>query len=155
VISLVVDIYTDGRGGAPNFKIVCHVSPISRLIAQFVDLLEQTLDALTHRFPLLLQAGKLLFQLGNVGGLFFYTMTETRSVLLNRKSEFALSFEQFNGAQYAFFECLKIVRGHGHLRRVFCECGHIPHYTKAGLRSQEKYSPQIRRLNKKEAHALP
>jgi hypothetical protein len=51
-------------------------------------------------------------------------MSETRSVLLHGKSEFAFAFEQFNGAQYAFFERLKIVCGHGHLGRVFCECGH-------------------------------
>ena len=28
VIGLVVDIYADGSGGTPNFKIFCHVSPI-------------------------------------------------------------------------------------------------------------------------------
>ena len=30
-----------------------------------------------------------------------------------------------------------------------------PHYTKEGLRSQEKYRPQIRELNRKEGGALP
>jgi len=64
VIGLIVDIHTDGRGSAPNLEIICHVSPVERLFAvlfaEFVYLFEQPFDALPHRVPLLLQAGKLL-----------------------------------------------------------------------------------------------
>ena len=60
VIGLIVDIHTDGRGSAPNLEIICHMSPVERLFAEFVYLFEQAFDALPHRVPLLLQAGKLL-----------------------------------------------------------------------------------------------
>ena len=59
-----------------------------------------------------------------MGCLLFYSMRQTGSVLLNGIAEFAFAFQQFNSAQYAFFERLKIVCGHGHLGRVFCEGGH-------------------------------
>ncbi len=84
VIGLVVDIHADGRGGTPNFKIICHVSADS--IAEFVNLFEQALDALAHRFPLFLQAGKLLLQLGNMGGLFFYTSGSDAKRVVRPKS---------------------------------------------------------------------
>jgi hypothetical protein len=76
MIRLVVDIYTDRGAGVPDFHVICHVSPmvppinrldpasvalIQRSIAQFVNLLEQTLDAHAHCVPFLLQAGELLF----------------------------------------------------------------------------------------------
>src|SRR5580700_8362703 len=51
-------------------------------------------------------------------------MRETRSMLLDGKSELTFAFKQFYSAQYAFFERLKIICGHGHLGWVFCECGH-------------------------------
>jgi hypothetical protein len=91
-------------------------------LAQLFNQFEQTFDTLAYRFPFLEQAGKLLFELDLLGCLLFHTMSETRDVLFHGKAEFALAFEQFNGAQHAFFECLKIVGGHGHLGGVFCQC---------------------------------
>ena len=72
MIGLIVNLYADRGTRPPDFQFTfCHVSP---LCAQFVNMLEQTLDAHAHRFPLFLQACELLFQLGNLCGLFFDTM---------------------------------------------------------------------------------
>src|SRR5271170_7542871 len=105
------------------FSAIGHRSS-QRSIAYFVNLLEEALDAHTHRFPLFLQTGELLFQLSNLGGLLFYSMRKTLRVLLNGESEFALALKQFYGAQHTFFQCLKIICGHGYLGRVFCDRRH-------------------------------
>src|ERR1700761_7319861 len=63
--------------------------------------------------------------MGYVGCLLFNPGSQPGSMLFHRKTKFAFAFQQFNGAQYAFFERLEIVCGHSYLRGMFCECGHL------------------------------
>jgi hypothetical protein len=109
-----------------------------RLFAYFVYLLEQTLDTVAHAFPLFVQGGKLFLQARDLGSLLFQTPRQALSMLFDGNTKFALSLEQFNGAQHTFFKRLEFIVSHGHFWRVLCESGHLYLVNpKAGLRSQK------------------
>ncbi len=78
----------------------------------FVQLVQQALDALAYMFAFLLESFYLLLYLGQLRRLFVEELLQRGRVLLGSGAGFALFLKHLDGAQDALFERAKIVGSH-------------------------------------------